>query len=241
MRTVLRTIGAALIFVLLPGGAGAADIKGDLQLLQSKPDVTLTGNFDFNARPDVVASLLKSPLLLARLWEAHDFTPRYKARMQGQAIHVDDPTGIQGDLYVAEAAANRTAFVGYGNLNHKLVPAFGGRMAIILNTAPKGPGMSAKIDLYIRTESRILGFLASSLFPLLRTRVEHRMNANAADIGTILAEVSSSASKAAARLKPPDSAALLQLFPPPPPPKPAQAAPAKKPAAKPAAKPKPKK
>jgi hypothetical protein len=188
----------------------SADLRADAQLLQSKPDISLTGNFEFNARPAVLDALLKSPMLVARLWEANGFTPKYKVRMRGDAIHVDDPTGIQGDLYPVEQTGNRRVWVGMGNLNHALVPSFKGRMALVLTTAPKGSALAARVALYIRTDSRFLGFLASTFFPLVRARVEHRMTANAADIGTILAEVSSDPQKAAARLNKEDSAALLK-------------------------------
>jgi hypothetical protein len=102
--------------------------------------------------------------------------------------------------------------VGIGNLNHKLVPSFKGKMALVLSTSPKGSGIAARVDLFIRTDSRTLGLLASALFPLVESRVQHRMTANAADLSTILAEVSADPQKAAGRLSKEDSAALQRLL-----------------------------
>ena len=207
-RTLLLVLPLALHCL----SAHGADLRAEAQLLQSKPDISLADDFEFNATPAIVDALLNAPMNVARLWEASGYTPRYKARVSGDGIHVDDPTGIAGDVYVAEQTANRRVWVGFGSLNHALVPSFKGRMAIVLDTAPSGSGVAAHLALYIRTDNRALGFLASTLFPLVRARIQHRVTANAADVGTILAEVSADPQKAAARLSTEDAAALLQAI-----------------------------
>jgi hypothetical protein len=221
-------------------------LQSQAQVVIKSPDVSISGTFDLPVNPALLDGLLRSPMLLAHIWEAYDFTPRYKARLQGGGIHVDDPTGIAGDIFPIEQSISRHVFYGTGALNHKLVPAFKGRIALIFSLTPKGSGVSARIDAHIRAESRLLGFLASTLFPLVKTRAMNRMNANMADITTILNDISRAPRQTAARLKKEDADALLRLLPPPPQVKPAPSAPAKpaakpssKPAAKPAAKPKP--
>lgn len=201
----------ALFLVLQCGWAQGSDLGVESQLLQSKPDMSVASDFQFSARPAVVDMFLENPMILARLWEAHGFTPRYKVRPQGNGIHVDDPTGIQGDVYPVERTGNRRVWVAFGSLNHALVPSLKGRMALVVTTEPKNSGVTLHVAVYIRTDSRALGFLASTLFPLVRARVEHRMTANAADIGTILAEVSADPQKAAARLSKEDAAAFRQV------------------------------
>lgn len=198
----------ALFVALQCGWARGFDLGVESQLLQSKPDMSVTRDLQFSARPAVVDMFLENPMILARLWEAHGFSPRYKVRPQGSGIHVDDPTGIQGDVYPVEKAGNQRVWVAFGNLNHALVPSFQGRMALVVTTEPSGPGVTLHVALYIRTDSRALGFLASTLFPLVRARVEHRMTANAADFATILAEVSADPQKAAACLSKEDAAAI---------------------------------
>jgi hypothetical protein len=201
----------AFSLALQCGSAQGADLRVESQLLQSKPDMTVASDFDFNARPAVVDVLLENPMILARLWEAHGFTPRYKARPEGNGIHVDDPTGIQGDVYLVERAGNRRVWVAFGSLNHSLVPSLKGRMAVVVTTEPRGSSVTLHVAVYIRTDSRALGFLASTVFPLVRARVEHRLTANAADIGTILAETSADPQKAAAHLGKDDAEAFRQL------------------------------
>ncbi len=210
---MVRAGGFLFALFLVPqcGWAQGSDLGVESQLLQSKPDMSVAGDFQFNARPAVVDRLVENPIILARLWEAHGFTPRYKVRLQGNGIHVDDPTGIQGDVYAVERTGNRRVWVAVGSLNHTLIPSFKGRMALVVTTKPKGSGVALHVAVYIRTDSRALGLLASTLFPLVRARVEHRMMANAADIGTILAEVSADPQRAAAHLGNEDAAALRQV------------------------------
>ncbi len=84
------------------------------------------------------------------------------------------------------------------------------------------------MDVYVRAESRFLGFLASTLFPIVRTRAQHRMDANMHDITTILSDISAAPRQTAAKLKKEDADALVRLLPPPPElPKPAAKPPAK--------------
>ncbi len=207
-RVLLLAFPLALCCVLAHG----ADLRGESQLLQSKPDISLADDFEFTARPAIVDALLQSPMIVARLWEARGFTPKYRVSLQGDGIHVVDPTGIEGDLYLAEQTGNRRVWVGFGSLNHRLVPSFKGRMALVLTTQPRGSGVSAHLAVYVRADSRALGFLASTFFPLVRARIQHRVAANAADVGAILAEVSADPQKAAARLGHDDAAALLRAI-----------------------------
>jgi hypothetical protein len=212
----MKRLGFLLLLLIGQRVAAGGDLQSQVQVLMKSPDASISGTYDLPARAPLVDGLLRAPLLVARLWEAYDFTPRYKVSMQGDAIHVDDPTGIQGNLYLVEQAPNRRVYYGTGALNHELVPAFRGRMALVLTMNPKGSGMSGRIDIYIRTESRFLGFFARTLFPLVRAHAEHRMNANVHDICTILNDVSTAPQQTAARLKnKEDAAALDKLITPP--------------------------
>ena len=208
-----RIAAFLMLFLIRQGFAVGADLQPHVQLILNSPDASITGTFDLPASAPLIDSLFSNPILVARLWEAYDFTPRYKARIQGKAIHLDDPTGIQGDIHLVEATPTRRVYYGTGALNHKLVPAFRGRMALVLTTSPRGSGVSACVDVYIRTESRVLGALARSMFPLIRTRAQHRMTANVHDICTILNDISTASQQAAARLKnKEDAAALIGLL-----------------------------
>jgi hypothetical protein len=202
-----------LILTLPSREAAGPDAQAQAQLLMTSPDVAVSGTYTIESRSEVLNSLLGSPLLLAKLWEANNFSPAYKARPAGTGIHIDDPTGIAGEIYLIQQTANRRVYVGDGALNHELVPAFRGKLAIVLTTVPKGAVVSARVDLYVRAESRMLGFLAWTLFPLLKARVEYRMTANAASFGSMLKGLSLEPKKAAALLSKEDAALLLKILP----------------------------
>lgn len=217
--TIVYAIALVVWAAVTPAVAASGKLQAQAQLLMKSPDVTISGTYELPARPDILDRILRSPILLAKLWEAYQFPPAYKARLQGDGIHIDDPTGITGDIFLVEQTGNRRTYVGIGALNHRLVPAFQGKMAVVLSTIPKGTAVSARIDIYVRTDSRLLGFLAWTMFPLLRARVEYRINANITDIVTIMKDLSNEPQKVLALLKKEDAAALLRIMqtqPPPP-------------------------
>jgi len=210
-----RVLAYSLMLSCIVGTAGLARevMEAQVQLLVKAPDVTFSGTYDLPTRSDIFDKTLDAPMLLARLWEVYQFSPVYKARMQGEGIHVDDPTGISGDVFLVEHSPNRRVYLGIGALNHSLVPAFRGKMALVLSTVPKGSGLSARIDIFVRTDSRLLGLLTWAAAPLLRPRIENRVTVNAGNMGTILKDLSTEPQKAAALLSKEDAAALLKIFP----------------------------
>ncbi len=240
-RRRVRVISIVLCCLALPLACAAdSTLQSQSQVVLKSPDASISGTFDLPANPTLLDGLLRSPMLLAHIWEAYGFTPLYKARMQGNGIHVDDPTGIAGDIYPIEQSLVRHVFYGTGALNHRLVPSFKGRIALVFTMTPKGSGVSTRVEVHIRAESRLLGFLASTFFPLVKTRAQHRMDANMHDITTILSDIARAPRQTAARLKKEDADALLRLLPAPPEVNPAatvQTKPAVKAGAKPAVKP----
>ncbi|OGG44010.1 MAG: hypothetical protein A3F84_08185 [Candidatus Handelsmanbacteria bacterium RIFCSPLOWO2_12_FULL_64_10] len=208
---VFLTIFCTLILIPL-AFAGAADLSPEIQTLLNSPDITYSGVYDFACRPAVLDSLLRHPILLGRLWAAYGFAPAYRVRPQGDGLHVEDPTGIVGEVRLAQQAGNRWVYLGEGRLNHRLVPAFGGKMALVITTTPKGAGVSARVGVFLRTESRTLGLLTWTLSPLVRGRIENRATFNARDLGVILKEVSDAPQQTASRLPEEDAKALTRLL-----------------------------
>jgi hypothetical protein len=85
-------------------------------------------------------------------------------------------------------------------------------MALVITTAPKGAGVSARVEVFLRTESRALGLLTWTLSPLVRGRIENRATFNARDLGVILQDVSGAPQQAASRLSGEDAKAFSRLF-----------------------------
>jgi len=208
---VFLTIFCALILIPL-ALAGAADLSPETQTLLNSPDITYSSVYDFACRPAVLDSLLGHPVLLGRLWAAYGFAPAYRVRPQGDGLHVEDPTGIVGEVRLAQQAGSRWVYLGDGRLNHRLVPAFRGRMALLITTAPKGAGVSARVEVFLRTESRTLGLLTWTLSPLVRGRIENRATFNARDLGVILKDVSGAPQQAASRLDGEDARTFERMF-----------------------------
>jgi hypothetical protein len=211
IRAGSALIAVALFWVCMDGEA--SDPQSEVRALLKTPDVYFSGTYELPVQAKSVEKLLSSPLLLAKLWEAYGFSPQYKARNAGNSVHVDDPTGIAGDITLVEQSPNRYVFLGVGNLNHKLVPAFGGKMAVVLTIGPATAGAAVRLDLYIRADNRAVGMLAWGFSPLMRSRVENRVSLNVLDLTTIMEDLSTSLPQTAARLaRREDAVALIELL-----------------------------
>jgi hypothetical protein len=208
-----RSLVLALGITLILGEGSDFDLRSQAELLLKSPDLMVSNTYELETRPEILEKLLGSPILLSRLWDAYQFSPSYRLNLQGANIHVVDPTGISGDVVLVEQSGNRRVYLATGALHHNLVPAFQGKMALVLTTVPKGSAIRARVDAYLRADSRVLGFLAWTMGPLLKLRVENRMNMNAADVGTILKHLATEPHRAVELLRKEDAAALLKLLP----------------------------
>ena len=189
-----------------------ADPASEARAIISAPDIAFSGTYDLPCRPAALDSLLRRPALIGRLWAAYGFAPAYRVREQGGGLHVEDPTGIVGEVALAEQTGNRWVFLGDGALNHRLAPAFRGKVALVFTVAPKGSDASARVEMFVRTESRTLGLLAWTAFPLIKGRIESRVSANLRDVGTILRDVSTAPQQTFSRLSGEDAAAFARMF-----------------------------
>jgi hypothetical protein len=205
---------ALVIFALtIRPVVAAQDLSSQAQLIIGSPDLALSGSYELSTRAEVLDKILAEPIHLMRLWKAYHFAPHYEARPIGlDALHVDDPTGIAGDIFPSDLSAGRHIFVANGAIAHRLVPHFKGSAVVVVATASDGSTIGLHIDLYLRMENRFVGFLMKPFVPYLRTLVLRRLDSNLSDIGTILGDLSAQPAEVAARLSPDDSAALLELL-----------------------------
>jgi hypothetical protein len=191
----------------------AQGLPSQAALVIGSPDLALTGSYELSTRVEVLDKILGEPIQLMRLWKAYRFSPHYEARPIGPAaFHVDDPTGIAGEVFPAGLSAGRRVFVANGAIAHRLVPHFKGSAVLFVTATPEGSTVGVRVDVYLRMENRFVGFLMKPFVPYLRTLVLRRLGSNMADIGTILGDLSERPKEAAARLSPDDSAALLELL-----------------------------
>jgi hypothetical protein len=211
-RLLIFPLAAFQLFLTIGICSGANDRLSDAKDIQKSPDVSISDTFGLASSPAVVDKLMTAPLLMAQLWKVYDFRPQYQIRMNGEAIHVDDPTGITGDLYLVERTNTRRVYLGIGALNHALVPNFKGKMALVLTVNPDGSRSKMHADVFIRTNSRILGFLARTFISLVKARMMNRITLNAKDFSTLSSDISSAPARVAAKLRKEDGNSLLNLI-----------------------------
>jgi hypothetical protein len=210
-----KGLGLALcaLVVVLPTAAGGDELLAQARLVMGSPDVALGGSYEFPIRPAAFENILRDPIILLRLWEVYRFSPRYKARpVDGDGIHLDDPTGISGDIFLAGRTGNSRIYVATGAINHRFVPPFRGKLALVVSADPSENAVRTRLDVYMRMDNRFVGFLARPFIPLIKTIIRNRMDSNVNDMESILADLSSRPEETAIRLKKEDAAVLLSML-----------------------------
>ena len=94
-------------------------------------------------------------------------------------------------------------------LNHEFVPAFNGRMAVVIAITPTPVGVSARVEICFRADSRFVGPLARTCYPLVRSKAEHRVSANLQDFCAILHDLSAAPQQTVSRLNSKEDAVAL--------------------------------
>ena len=106
-HTVRATILLACIFAA-PANASvsegaaetAAEIIGDA-------DVVYRTSFVMPCSEGTWKRLVDNPALLCRLWNAYGFAPTYQVEMRHDTVHVEDSTGLVGDVIAIELEPGR--------------------------------------------------------------------------------------------------------------------------------------
>lgn len=155
-------------------------------------------------------------MLIMGLWKAYRFSPRYTARPTAnpEGIQVNDPTGIEGKLYRISVEEGRSSYIAYGRVAHSLLPPFKGKAIVFVDIAPSAAerGSRLSLDIYMRMDNRLVGFMARLFMPALKAGVLRRLGSNLADFDTIAGELVADPQRTAAKLGTDDASRLLKLI-----------------------------
>ena len=187
------------------------NLAAEAAVVEKSPDVKLSLSFTLATSPEALSALIRKPLLLLSLWKAYGFSPRYAAgAIDGGGLHIVDPTGMVGDLFLVEGTNSARRYFGRGAINHRLVPPFRGSALFDLTMAPDMAATDLKVELTIRMENRVVGFFVWAFFPLVRSLAINRISSNINDLGTIAADLATAPKATAARIGPVEGTALLE-------------------------------
>ena len=189
-HTARATILLASV-VAAPASAGvsegaaerAAEIIGDA-------DVVYKTSFVMPCSEGTWERLLDRPALWCRLWNAYGFAPTYQVEMRHDTAHVEDSTGLVGDVVVAELEPGRRQYLIDGELDHWAVPFFNeGTAVLTVDIHVKGDGVTGTATIHLRANSGLGRLVLRAARPLLTKRVANRLDLNLQDAAKIFAAV----------------------------------------------------
>jgi hypothetical protein len=221
------TAVVALLALLACGSeaAGADDPQSQARQVVAGAAVSYRAAFSIACRPDIWTKVLDNPELLGRLWVARGYVPAYQVSVRGDAIHVDDPTGLAGDIFVIVKRPEERQYWGSGKITHAAVPFFNtGQMVVVLRARPEGPRMVGNVEVFVRGDSLVARGALWAGRSVFLGFVERRVNGNLAEVTELIESLIVKPENGLTLLKGRDAEQFRALFvppkPPPPPPKP---------------------
>lgn len=211
-----RSLGYSLTVILVAAALGAqappkssppkspTDWAATVERVRHEAAITFSKEYQIKCPLAVVEKALDHPALMGALWDVYGYAPAYKITglEQPGAVHIDDPTGIVGELWPYKRDGPRRIYIAQGKLDHWAVPSFNGGLAVFeLETTGKGDFTAIKVKVFIEPESGFAGALLSVLEPLVIKHVDNRVTLNLEDAAKIMEAISQEPEAVADRLE----------------------------------------
>jgi hypothetical protein len=231
----LRAIFVAVVLsAALAAGAAAAvppNRASMAETLVASPDLTYQIPFVINCSEATWRKVLDNPWLMGQLWNVYGYAPPYKVGTAGDGLHIDDPTGLVGDLWLVRNGLAERRYFATGRLNFRAVPFFNSGQAVtIVRSQAAGPQIRGTLQLYIRADRAVSRAVVWAGKSLVQTKVEARVRSNVYDGVRLVEQIASAPDAVLRQLQGPAAETFRTVFlPPKPPPRPTPPKPPKGP------------
>jgi len=185
-------LSTALVLAWAAVGATATgnELAARVRTVVEEADVVYDTGFEVPCSVGVWEEMVARPVLLGALWSAYGYAPAYRVEMRGDTIHVEDPTGLVGDVVGIQTRDGERTYLVEGQVNHWAVPFFNrGSAVFVLKTTVTAGEVAARLAVYVRAESAIGSLVVKLGRPLLMKHVVNRIDLNLRDACGILAAV----------------------------------------------------
>lgn len=164
----------------------AEDRAAQAQEIIENADVTYTTSFSWQCSKRTWNRVVEHPLLVGQLWEAYGYAPAYRVSMRGDAIHINDPTGLTGDVFVFRWDSGARVYLALGKLDHWAVPFFNEGMAVfVLKSRVSDRRVFGELKVYIRAASTVGNIVLQVGRSVFMKHVDNRITLNLQDVQKI--------------------------------------------------------
>lgn len=203
----------ALLLGMAIGSVAGADPAAEAQAVVADPDYVYSTAFTWACPPDLWEKVLDEPLLMGRLWEAYGYAPAYRFSARGEVIHVDDPTGLQGDAVLVSRGPGSRTYLVQGKVDHWAVPFFNEGLAVfVLSSRPAGDQVVVDLKVHVSAGSTVGSLVLAVGRPLLARHIDNRVTLNLQDGRRIVETLAARPQEAAGLLGGEDGARFRAKF-----------------------------
>ncbi len=146
--------------------------------------------FRMEAQPAVWEEVIEHPYLFGRIWGQYGFLPRYRFSQNGPMLHIIDPTGIEGDLFLAGTNGPTRLYLGSGHMKNWGLPiGIEGRALFILTSTAGASYVSGRLRIYGEGTGSFADIIIRMCSPILKHYINRRLTANMRDTRVILSDI----------------------------------------------------
>ena len=172
--------------------------------VRKEATISYSGRYEVACARVLVERALDHPLVMGALWASYGYAPAYRVSGPDESgcVHVEDPTGIVGDVRPMGIADGRRIYLAEGKFEHWAVPALNAGTAVFeVEVAPAGPTTRVTVDVFLEPDSRIAGAVMWMLSPVIKAHIENRITLNFQDAAGILEKIAGEPKSVAGRLQ----------------------------------------
>ena len=200
-----RLFKYALLLYLLVGlaAATAQDRVSRAAQVRQEASISYTGRYTIACPASLVREALSRPALMGALWASYGYAPAYRveALAKPEAVHVQDPTGISGDMWLVSAKDRQHLYLAEGQIDHWAVPAMNkGTAVFAVETTERDSLTHVTVEVYLAPDSQIAGVLLGALSPVVKAHIANRVDLNFQDVARILEAIFATPKAVQARL-----------------------------------------
>jgi hypothetical protein len=203
-----------ILLLVLAGNALPQTADLDVQTFIKDAGVSLHSDFTLEAPLPVWESILDHPYLVGKLWETYRFWPRYDVKRKGSGIRVEDPSRLEGDVFLLRATRDGRVFYGTGRIHHWAVPEdTKGRVLFVFSHRAEQGRILGRVDIYLAGDRDFARFLLKVGSFVLRHFIEKRFRNNLKDMQKILTDITKEPERVRDKLREEDRKEFDRVFP----------------------------
>ena len=183
-------------FFLAPMMAHSA-IMDDVDEVMKEAGVVYETSIEIPCEEEMFLKVVDDLSLAGALWRAYGFAPSYEVSGMDDSVHVSDPTGLEGDVLLAEKSDSTRVYFARGRVSHWAFPFLNSGKAVFrIVTSESDVG----IEVFL-VSSDLPRSMLRVVSPLIRAHIRNRLILNMADFFIILQDIEAKPEEVANRLQ----------------------------------------